>query len=136
MSSTLAPALGQPVQPCRASSRPPDPGNPESETPTWQPAFVGDKGLETERCDSAVTAAEVHEKSIAGTGAVCLDRTAAVKPWLRLQAECLMAGFPASLIDGDNGKPLLVVSRWALCRSFSSAPEAEAWLARVGVRTA
>jgi hypothetical protein len=58
--------------------------------------------------------------------------TNARKPWLNLQAGCLMAGFPASLIDDDAGQPLLVVSRWALTRSFSSVAEAEAWLARVG----
>jgi hypothetical protein len=54
------------------------------------------------------------------------------KPWLTVQAEFLMAGFPASLIDDDAGQPMLVVSRWALTRSFSSVAEAEAWLARVG----
>jgi hypothetical protein len=53
------------------------------------------------------------------------------KPWLNVQAKCLMAGFPASLIDDDAGKPLLVVSRWALTRNFSSVAEAETWLARV-----
>jgi hypothetical protein len=54
------------------------------------------------------------------------------KGWLNVQAKCLMAGFPASLIDDDAGQPLLVVSRWALTRSFSSVAEAETWLARVG----
>ena len=134
MSKALPPAHGR--DHCGAPPRPPDNTDPESESPTWQSALVGEKGLETKRCDSPATAAEVHEKSLAGTGAVCLDRTAALKPWLRLQAECLMAGFPASLIDGDDGRPLLVVSRWALCRSFSSVPDAEAWLARVSGKTA
>jgi hypothetical protein len=54
------------------------------------------------------------------------------KAWLNLQAKCLMAGFPASLIDDDAGQPLLIVSRWALTKSFSSVAEADAWLARVG----
>jgi hypothetical protein len=54
------------------------------------------------------------------------------KPWLTTQAKCLMAGFHASLIEDDGGAPLLVVSRWALTRSFSSVAEAETWLARVG----
>jgi hypothetical protein len=57
------------------------------------------------------------------------------KGWLNVQAKCLMAGFPASLIDDDAGKSLLVVSRWALTRSFSSVAEAETWLARVGGAT-
>ena len=55
----------------------------------------------------------------------------AAKPWLRLQAELLLAGFPATLIEGDDGGPLLIVSRWAMTKSFDSVPEAEAWLARV-----
>jgi hypothetical protein len=54
------------------------------------------------------------------------------KAWLNTQAKFLMASFPATLIDDDAGMPLLVVSRWALTRSFSSVAEAEAWLARVG----
>jgi hypothetical protein len=65
------------------------------------------------------------------------QRNSAAKPeirkaWLNLQAKCLMAGFPASLIDDDAGQPLLIVSRWALTKSFSSVAEADAWLRRVG----
>lgn len=56
---------------------------------------------------------------------------AELKPWRTLQAECLLAGFSANLIDGDNGRPLLVVSRWALCKSFDGVAEARVWLAMV-----
>ncbi|MBS0442824.1 MAG: hypothetical protein JSR38_12775 [Proteobacteria bacterium] len=54
-----------------------------------------------------------------------------LKPWRTLQARALLAGFHASLIDGDDGRPELVVSRWALTRSFTDLSEAGAWLSRV-----
>lgn len=54
-----------------------------------------------------------------------------LKDWRTVQAECLLAGFKADLIDGDDGRPMLVVSRWALTRSFSAPAEARMWLARV-----
>lgn len=54
-----------------------------------------------------------------------------LKPWRTLQAECLLAGFSANLIESDEGRPLLVVSRWALCKSFDDVAQARAWLARV-----
>jgi hypothetical protein len=58
------------------------------------------------------------------------------KAWATVQARCTLAGFTANLIDGDDGRPMLVVSRWALTRSFATPAEAEAWLQRVaGVRT-
>jgi len=53
------------------------------------------------------------------------------KPWRNLQARFQLAKFGASLIDGDDGRPSLVVSRWALCKSFNYPAEAEAWLKRV-----
>jgi hypothetical protein len=48
-----------------------------------------------------------------------------------VQARCALAGFKADVIDGDDGRPMLAVSRWALTRSFSTPAEAEAWLRRV-----
>ena len=56
---------------------------------------------------------------------------AELKPWRTLQAECMLAGFSANLIDGDNFRPLLVVSRWALTTAFDDVAQARAWLARV-----
>lgn len=58
-------------------------------------------------------------------------RMDALKPWKTAQARCLLAGFTAALTDGDDGRPMLVVSRWALCRSFTELDELEAWLRRV-----
>jgi hypothetical protein len=58
------------------------------------------------------------------------------KTWKNLQARCLPDGHNSSLIEGDDGKPLLIVSRWAPCKCLSSLAEAEAWVARVGGRNA
>lgn len=60
------------------------------------------------------------------------DTAAQRKAWKNLQARCLLAGFSASLIDGDDGQPLLILSRWALCKGLNNLAEAEAWVARVG----
>lgn len=92
---------------------------PESKPPAGRLAVQGDMNDETE-----------HRHCAPAEGA-CLDKAVSLKPWLRLQAECLIAGFPATLTDGDDGRPLLVVSRWALTRAFSTVAEAEGWLSRV-----
>ena len=55
----------------------------------------------------------------------------AAKEWLRVQALCLLAGFKADLIEGDDGRPMLVVSRWALTRAFTDPGDVATWLARV-----
>lgn len=52
------------------------------------------------------------------------------KAWATIQAQCALAGFTPHLIEGDDGRPLLVVSRWALTRSFTSPGDADAWLTR------
>lgn len=64
------------------------------------------------------------------------DISAARKAWLTLQAELVLAGYGANLIEDDAGRPQLVVSRWALTRSFTSVPEARAWLGQVTGRHA
>jgi hypothetical protein len=57
------------------------------------------------------------------------------KTWLTLQARATLAGFVAHLTEGDDGRPLMIVSRWALTTSFDDLAAAERWLARVaGVR--
>jgi len=56
------------------------------------------------------------------------------KAWLRVQAQLLLAGFLAELTEGDDGQPLLIVTRWALTRSFTNIAEAQIWAARVGGR--
>ena len=87
-------------------------GSPESETPPGKVALLDNKDL-----DSTSTMP---------------SSTAARKPWLNLQARFLLAKFSACLLDSDDGKPLLVVSRWALCKSFTDLTDAQAWLKRVG----
>lgn len=61
----------------------------------------------------------------------CAFAGAERKAWATVQARCALAGFTPHLIDGDDGRPLLVVSRWALTRSFTSPGDADAWLTRV-----
>lgn len=53
------------------------------------------------------------------------------KPWRTAQARVSLAGYQAELLDGDDGRPMLIVSRWALTRSFRDIDEANAWIARV-----
>lgn len=57
-----------------------------------------------------------------------LDR----KRFATLQARAALASVTATLTEGDDGRVQVVVSRWALCRSFASLDELEDWLDRVG----
>lgn len=54
-----------------------------------------------------------------------------LKPWRTAQAKCTLAGHHASLIEDDAGRPMLIVSRWAMCKAFTSVAEVEAWLGQV-----
>lgn len=56
---------------------------------------------------------------------------ATVKRLKTAQALALLAGYGAELTDDDAGRPMLVISRWALTKSFTDATQAEAWLAQV-----
>lgn len=58
-----------------------------------------------------------------------------LKPWKTAQAECLLAGFHSELMEADDGQPMLIVSRWALCRSFATIAEVRDWIGRLHVRT-
>lgn len=53
------------------------------------------------------------------------------KPIDTIRARCALAGITLHVTEDDLGKPLFIASRWAMTRSFSSAEEVEAWLARV-----
>lgn len=53
------------------------------------------------------------------------------KAWATVQAELVLGGWHAALIDGDDGRPLLVVSRWAMTRSFDDLTEAQRWANQV-----
>jgi len=58
------------------------------------------------------------------------------KAWVTAQARATLAGFHASLIDTDDGRPQLVCSRWHLTRAFDNLPELETWLHRVTGKSA
>ena len=53
-----------------------------------------------------------------------------MKRWSTLQAQLALAGFAAVRIESDDGSPLVVVSRWALTRSFESLDELARFVGR------
>lgn len=53
------------------------------------------------------------------------------KAWVTLQAELALAGWQAALTEADDGEPLMVVSRWAMTRSFTDLAEAQTWARQV-----
>lgn len=53
------------------------------------------------------------------------------KAWKTAQARCLLAGFQAVLSDDDAGRPMLIVSRWAMTRGFADLAELDQWLRRL-----
>ncbi len=71
-------------------------------------------------------------RGASGDAVQCRGAASMPKPWLTLQARALLVGLRASLLAGDDGRPELVVSRWAMTRSFRDLREAEAWLVRAG----
>ena len=52
-----------------------------------------------------------------------------------LTARAAPVGIVLHSIDGDDGRPLYIASRWALTRSFSDLGEVDAWLTRVTGKT-
>lgn len=53
------------------------------------------------------------------------------KRWATAQAQLALVGFKADKIEGDDGQPLYVVSRWSLTRSFVELSELESFAARI-----
>lgn len=49
-----------------------------------------------------------------------------------LRARAALAGVQLFTIDGDNGRPLYVVTRWALTRSFDELEAIATWLDLIG----
>lgn len=106
-----------------------------------------DKALQSGRVafealdDHPVTAELVHEvtrqvrAAMASHDAQPAPAAHDLAPWVTAQARATLAGFHASLIDTDDGRPQLVCSRWAMTRAFDNLPELEAWLARVTGKT-
>jgi len=61
--------------------------------------------------------------------------TCDAKAWATAQARCALLGITATRTEADNGRPLFIVTKWALTRSFESLPELAAWLDQVeGIR--
>lgn len=56
---------------------------------------------------------------------------AGIKAWRNVQARLALAGFKADLLEGDDGRPELVVTRWALVKAFSDLAAAEEFFSRV-----
>ena len=52
------------------------------------------------------------------------------------QARAALAGVVLHDIEGDDGRPLYIASRWALTRSFSEIEDVERWLDHVCGKTA
>lgn len=50
------------------------------------------------------------------------------------KARCALWGAVMSVIEGDDGRPMILITRWALTRSFSDLDEVEQWLDRVGAK--
>ena len=92
-----------------------DPTAPANDNARGQAGVIGGDGTEQSREHTDAAAADQARKA-----------------WATVQARCTLVGFKADLIDGDDGRLVLVVSRWALTRTFSTPAEAEAWLQRVG----
>lgn len=48
-----------------------------------------------------------------------------------LRAKCALEQIALHEFEGDNGRPIYIVSRWALTKQLESLDEVEAWLPRV-----
>ncbi len=55
------------------------------------------------------------------------------KRWSTVQARLYLAGFTAIRIDGDDGAPVYVVSKYALTRNLHSIDAVEDFARRAGV---
>lgn len=52
------------------------------------------------------------------------------KRFATLQAQAALVGVQLHRIDGDDGRPLLVATKWAMSASFDGLDAAAAWLQR------
>ncbi|MDP3823482.1 MAG: hypothetical protein Q8R33_18590 [Burkholderiales bacterium] len=59
-------------------------------------------------------------------------RRGAEKRWSTVQARLYLAGFTAIKIEGDDGAPLYVVSKYALTRTLHSVEAVEEFAKRAG----
>ena len=70
--------------------------------------------------------------SVPDAGQASVDR---VKLLSSAKAICALWGGVLTEIDDDEGRPLYVVARWSLTRSFHDLDEVMAFLRRVGAPT-
>lgn len=54
--------------------------------------------------------------------------TDADKRFMTCAARAALLGVELRLIEGDDGRPLLIATRWALTRCFEELGEVERWL--------
>jgi hypothetical protein len=107
------------------------PERPTSDNAPW-PARVEGNGIADKRDCAASGLDGKPDDAGRDTGGARSPGSADRKTWLTLQARATRAGFVAHLTEGDDGRPILIVSRWASTTSFNDVDAAEAWLARVG----
>lgn len=55
----------------------------------------------------------------------------ALKRMATCKARAALAGITLTSTEGDDGRLLLIATRWSLTRSFTNIDECEAWLNRV-----
>jgi hypothetical protein len=53
------------------------------------------------------------------------------KPFANLQAVAALHGVALHQIEGDNGQPLYIATRWAMTKQLDTLPEVAAWLSMV-----
>ena len=104
-------------------------------TPTHMPAGAGPATPEKDNARGQAGVIGGQDRTAnpnSADGAEAAQRCA--KAWATVQARCALAGFRADLIEGDDGQQQLIVTRWALTRSFATPVEVETWLQRVEAR--
>lgn len=74
---------------------------------------------------------EVHMRLLQGPARVIPMAPPAAKRLATLKARAALQGIVLHDLEGDDGAPEYVVSRWAMTRAFRSLDELETWLERV-----
>ena len=79
-----------------------------------------------QRANATGPHATLHDLDSGNTSAA-----AQAKRFATQQARAALAGVTLTRIEGDDGRPLFVASRWALTKSFDNIGVVDAWLSRV-----
>lgn len=67
-------------------------------------------------------------RSIVPRSTSACNAQALPEPWPILQARATRAGWVAGLIETEEGRPMLVATRWARSITFEDLGKAESWL--------